>query len=57
MDGQMDKWTDGQELPLCSTGLWVCWPTSSQIFLNEYINQFTDEQGKGIADHMLPLGD
>ena len=56
----MDERTDGQEFPLCSTGLRplrVRCPASSQICHDEYINQFTDEQGKGIADHILPLGD
>ena len=30
------------------------WP---QNHLNKYINQFVNKQGKGIADHILPLGD
>ena len=60
MDKQTNERMDGQRFPLCSTGLRPLWgrcPASTQNHLNKYINQFVNKQGKGIADHILPLGD
>ena len=60
MDAQTDERMEGQKFPLCSTGLCPLWgrcPASTQNHLNKYINQYINEQGKGIADHILPLGD
>ena len=51
MDGRTDGWMDGNS-PLCSTGLrplWVRCPASLCITFKN------DEQGTGIADHMISL--
>ena len=59
-NGRTDERMAGQKFPLCSTGLRPLWgrcPASTQNHLNKYVNQYINEQGKDIADHILPLGD
>ena len=56
----MDERASSQKFLLCSTGLHPLWgrcPASTQNHPIKYINQFMNEQGKSISDHILHMSD
>ena len=56
----MDERASSQKSLYCSTGLRPLWgscPASIQNHPSKYIDQFMNEQGKGISDHILHMSD